>query len=72
MPRRWSPAVLRPLLVGLVAAFALSQTDADAGRRSKFKQKMAAEADTEETIEPYTMEEREAVFGPIGFFTSSE
>ena len=65
MPRRWSPAVLRPLLVGLVAAFALSQTDADAGRRSKFKQKMAAEADTEETIEPYTMEEREAVFGPI-------
>ena len=56
-------AGIRPLLAGLVAAVALSQTSADAGPRSKLQQKMAAEA--EEVVEPYTMEEREAVFGPV-------
>ncbi len=63
-PGRWSNALLRPLLIGLVAAFAFSQTDADAGRRA-FKKKVDDALLTEDTVEPYTMEEREAVFGPV-------
>jgi tetratricopeptide (TPR) repeat protein len=55
-------SLVRVLIPGCLLAIALSQGSADASKRNKVNTKPPVE---EEAPEPYTMEEREVVFGPI-------